>query len=121
MKKKTLDTLKNLSSGNSHPVYKGISDEEKELMDVLSRLKNLKVLNFDGKSYSVGNSKLLNKFIELQDFEKFNKYTCKPEQKTLLKKILSNTYFYLFTTIIVEEISFGKIWKCIVTWIEKFR
>jgi hypothetical protein len=121
MKKKTLDTLKDLRSGYRYPALIGASDEEKELMDVLRRLKNLKVLNFNGKLYSVENSKLLNKFIELQDFEKFNKYICKPEQKSLLKKILSNKYFYLFATIIVEEISFGKIWKFIVTWIEKFR
>ena len=48
MKKKTLDTLKDLRSGYRYPALIGASDEEKELMDVLRRLKNLKVLNFNG-------------------------------------------------------------------------
>jgi len=69
MKPENLDVLKKIRLGEKYPRVKPTSEEERELHNVLSRLKDLEVLFVEKNSYRVKNSKLLNKFINTPDFE----------------------------------------------------
>jgi hypothetical protein len=80
MKKETIDSLKKLKLGEILPSYKPLSEEEKELQNTLSKLKNFGILILNKNSYSVLNFKLLSKFIELQDFEKLAEYIENPNE-----------------------------------------
>jgi hypothetical protein len=80
MKKETIDSLKKLKLGERLSSYKPLSEEEKELQNTLSKLKNFGILSLNKNSYSVLNFKLLSKFIELQNFEKLAEYIENPNE-----------------------------------------
>ena len=69
---------------------KPITEEERELHYVLSRLKNLEVLFLEKNSYRVKNSKLLNKFINKTSTQAILKHL---KQKESIKRtaLLSKT------------------------------
>ncbi|MEZ7494518.1 hypothetical protein QO206_03410 [Leeuwenhoekiella aequorea] len=91
MKKGTIDNLKKLKLGERLSSYKPLSEEEKELQNTLSKLKNFGILSLNKNSYSVLNFKLLSKFIELQDFEKLAEYIENPnELENGIKSIVNN-------------------------------
>ena len=75
MKEEIIDLLKEVRLGEIYSCSKGTDDNEKETQGVLAKLYRLKALGKTPKgSYKTGNSKLLSKFIELQDFEKLVEY-----------------------------------------------
>jgi|TARA_B110000503_G_C7069247_1_gene380147 hypothetical protein len=75
MKKETIDLLNEIILGEIYPCCQELDEIGKEKQETLSKLYRMEVLSKTTKgSYKVGKSKLLSKFIELQDFEKLSEY-----------------------------------------------
>jgi hypothetical protein len=75
MTKETIEILKSLKTGEIYGSHKPIGKQEIEEQGILSKLYIFNVLSKTPKgAYKIGNSKLLAKFIELQDLEKLSEY-----------------------------------------------
>ena len=75
MTEKTISILKSLKLGEIYPAHKPLGKQEIEEQGILSKLYRLDVLSKTPRgSYKIGNSKLLSKFIELQDLDKLSEY-----------------------------------------------
>lgn len=107
MKQETIKVLKDLRLGEKYPLYKPLSDDEKELQNTLSKLKNIQALKLIKNLYSVNNSALLSKFIELKDFEKLvelNESDNKVEKKSIFNKIYSDPWVIGIVLLIIASI-----------------
>ena len=72
MTKETIEILRSLKTGEIYGSHKPIGKQEIEEQKILSTLHRMNVLKLVKNTYSVGNTRYLSKFIELQDFEKLD-------------------------------------------------
>jgi hypothetical protein len=91
MTKETIEILRSLKTGEIYGSHKPIGKQEIEEQKILSTLHRMNVLKLFKNTYSVGNTRYLSKFIELQDFEKLDEYIEKPnESENGIKSIVNN-------------------------------
>jgi hypothetical protein len=91
MTKETIEILRSLKTGEIYGSHKPIGKQEIEEQKILSTLHRMNVLKLVKNTYSVGNTRYLSKFIELQDFEKLDEYIEKPnESENGIKSIVNN-------------------------------
>lgn len=79
MKKEVLGVLNKLKLGDKVSYGKPLSDIEKEITDILYKLKNIGILGKEKNSFIVIEFDKLSKFIELKSIEKYIKWLNKPK------------------------------------------